>query len=502
VESFQSFDWFIPAGNKRMSTAVKKTETRLKLRRRIQTLSQQLSLLQDIEKTMQEGITEVSFTKQVQISDGPVVFKNWAGTVSCTPRNMHYPQTRDEILAIVKHAVENRESVRVVGLGHSCNDIATVDGNMISLVNHFTVSNIDREKQTVKVEAGIRIEDLNRKLDELGLALPQQLTITGVSLGGMLATGCHGTSERHQILSTMVLEMELITMTGEVLTLSRKQDPEIFLAALCGLGSIGIISTVTLQCVKKFNLLLEEKIMTFGMALTSMSQMKKQSEFFKILWYPHLDKCVAHSINKTNKAPLFFESNRFASLKNRLLEFLLFLSKFVPVIVPWINRLYFFLLHGNKTRIDNSPKILTMDCHMKQWVNEWAIPEKNVTIALTTLREFIKNENLKVHFPVEVRFAKEDDIYLSPSYGRDTCYIGIIMYRPYGYDVEYQKYFRGFDRIMLNLEGRPHWAKDFVVSPSEWPKMYPKWNQFWNIQSQLDPHKLMWNDYVFRLHNE
>jgi L-gulonolactone oxidase len=48
------------------------------------------------------------------------------------------------------------------------------------------------------------------------------------------------------------------------------------------------------------------------------------------------------------------------------------------------------------------------------------------------LRDLIKDLKLKVHFSVEVRFTKADDIWLSPSYGRDSAWIGIIMYRPYG----------------------------------------------------------------------
>jgi L-gulonolactone oxidase len=65
-------------------------------------------------------------------------------------------------------------------------------------------------------------------------------------------------------------------------------------------------------------------------------------------------------------------------------------------------------------------------------VSEWSIPVANTATAMLRLRDLIKDLHLKVHFSVEVRFTKADDIWLSPSYGRDSAWIGIIMYRPYG----------------------------------------------------------------------
>ena len=52
-----------------------------------------------------------------------------------------------------------------------------------------------------------------------------------------------------------------------------------------------------------------------------------------------------------------------------------------------------------------------------------------VGVVLTELDSWILENKFPAHFPVEVRFVKADNIYLSPSYGRDSCYINIIMYR-------------------------------------------------------------------------
>lgn len=81
-------------------------------------------------------------------------------------------------------------------------------------------------------------------------------------------------------------------------------------------------------------------------------------------------------------------------------------------------------------------------------------------MVLLQLRRFLNsNPDVYAHFPVEVRFVAADDIYLSPSYGRDSCYINIIMYRPFGRSIEYQKYWDEYERLMKEAGGRPHWAK-------------------------------------------
>lgn len=38
-------------------------------------------------------------------------------------------------------------------------------------------------------------------------------------------------------------------------------------------------------------------------------------------------------------------------------------------------------------------------------------------------------KGLRPHFPIEIRFAEKDDIYLSPTYGARGTYIGAIQYR-------------------------------------------------------------------------
>jgi L-gulonolactone oxidase len=62
----------------------------------------------------------------------------------------------------------------------------------------------------------------------------------------MISTGSHGTGIRNQILASMVLEIELVTGSGDVILCSKEKESEIFKASLCSLGSFGIITKLTI----------------------------------------------------------------------------------------------------------------------------------------------------------------------------------------------------------------------------------------------------------------
>ena len=69
-----------------------------------------------------------------------------------------------------------------------------------------------------------------------------------------------------------------------------------------------------------------------------------------------------------------------------------------------------------------------------QYTTEWAIPYDRTQACLHELRAWLDEElaapsGLRPHFPVEIRFSDADDIWLSPSNGQKTCWIGLIQYK-------------------------------------------------------------------------
>ena len=136
---------------------------------------------------------------------------------------------------------------------------------------------------------------------------------------------------------------------------------------------------------------------------------------------------------------------------------------------PWANR------RGPPTR-SGSPVAITA----------WAgVPSRQVCAS-------IKEHNTRVHFPIECRFVKGDDIWLSPAYQRDSAYIAIHMYK----GMPYTAYFRQIEAIYQNYQGRPHWGKMHTLDHHTLARLYPRWNDFLRVRQQLDPRGTFLNAYL------
>jgi FAD/FMN-containing dehydrogenase len=126
---------------------------------------------------------------------------------------------------------------------------------------------------------------------------------------------------------------------------------------------------------------------------------------------------------------------------------------------------------------------------------EYGVPAEDGPRALKEILDFIEKDQIQVHFPIEYRYVKQDDIWLSPAYGRDTCFISCHMY----HGMPYEAYFRGVERIMQGYDSRPHWGKMHTLSPEVLSQKYPQWGAFMALRQQLDPQGVFLNPYLRKL---
>ena len=105
---------------------------------------------------------------------------------------------------------------------------------------------------------------------------------------------------------------------------------------------------------------------------------------------------------------------------------------------------------------------------------EYGIPRAHAREAIEAVRRVIEERGFAVPFPFEVRFVAGDDAFLSPAYGRDTCYIAVHMYR----GMEWEPYFRAVEQVMDGFGGRPHWGKRHFQTAATLAPRYPEWERF------------------------
>jgi L-gulonolactone oxidase len=98
-------------------------------------------------------------------------------------------------------------------------------------------------------------------------------------------------------------------------------------------------------------------------------------------------------------------------------------------------------------------------------------------------------------FPVEVRVAAGDDIWLSTAGGRDSVYIAIHQYA----GLPYAAYFALFESIVAGVAGRPHWGKMHSLDAGRLRELYPHFGDFLRVRDEIDPAGRFANAYLDRV---
>ncbi|XP_048457352.1 L-gulonolactone oxidase-like [Rhincodon typus] len=125
--------------------------------------------------------------------------------------------------------------------------------------------------------------------------------VSDVTVGGVIGTGTHNTGIQHGILATQVVAMTLMTAAGNTLECSDTVNHEIFQAARLHLGALGVVLNVTIQCVPAFKTHLQQFPKTLTEVLNDLDTHLKQSEYFRLFWFPHTDKVTVCYADRTDK---------------------------------------------------------------------------------------------------------------------------------------------------------------------------------------------------------
>jgi len=425
------------------------------------------------------------------------LWKNWAGNQQCSPERIERPSSEQGLVRIVKQAAERGQPVKVAGSGHSFTGIALTDGRLVQLDNYNRVLAIDREKLSATVQAGISIARLSEELDRNGLALENLGDINYQSISGAISTATHGTGRAFGGIATQVTGLRLIAGDGSILECSAEKEPEVFSAARVGLGALGIISTVTLRCVKTFNLRALEVPERVDQVLERLDENIRENDHFEFFWVPNTGWALTKRNERTD-SPLatrgrWREFRDDILVNNIAFAALCRIGRLRPSLIPRVARA--LPQTGRTEYVDKSYRVFASPRLVRFYEMEYAVPLEAGIEAFNRVRRFLKQSGLIPIFPVEVRFTAGDDIPLSTAGGRDSCYIAVHVFE----GMQYQQYFEAVEDIMNDYGGRPHWGKLHFQTAETLAARYPQWDAFQSVRARLDPEGRFSNPYLDRV---
>jgi len=232
-----------------------------------------------------DDMTDVTQTSSAQLGPGGH-WRNWVGNQSFIARHKAEPRSENELAALVREASLQNLSIRVAGSGHSFTPIVATSGLLLSLTNMQGLVSADLDRKRVVVRAGTRIGVIGRALKEIGLSLANQGDIDTQAIAGALSTGTHGTGIGLGSLSSQAVGMRLVQPDGSVFDVDADRDPETMAAAQVSIGTLGVISTITLQSVSAYNLKENLWREDFDSCMERHDDLAANNRHFSFFWCP------------------------------------------------------------------------------------------------------------------------------------------------------------------------------------------------------------------------
>jgi L-gulonolactone oxidase len=399
-------------------------------------------------------------------------------------------RTEGDIRQAILSARQAGLTVRALGAQGSKNTCYRTSGVALRLDRYDRVLAVDGHR--VVAEAGATVAGLNAHLARHGLTLPTQGEWLGARVAGAVATGVHGGALTHGILATSVAALRLILADGSALEIDRGSD--LFPHAAVSLGTLGVTSSVTFECVPVFHLELVSRVVSFADYVRDHEAAARDHEFLSAIWIPTARRVVTFAANRV--APPV----RVVRRRQRY--------SFTSLVLSAASRR--LDLHDISDRwfahraVDRADRILTpiaggtrqvrlLRALTRAWREaEFAVPVTRAAEVLTALEEVLARYPLALRIPVGLRATAADPFALSPCSERASFWIALFYRDGGGLSEELRRLFERFD-------GRPHWGKHVDLSPAHLRRQYRHWDAFRAARRRLDPEGVFANAYTRRV---
>jgi alditol oxidase len=417
---------------------------------------------------------------------GQEKLRNWAGNIEYSTDRV---QTSTS-LAQVQDYVKTQPRLKVLGTRHCFNNIADSKDGFLSLKPMDEVISLDPAKRTVTVAAGITYGQLCPYLDGKGFALHNLASLPHISVAGACSTATHGSGQKNGNLATAASGLEIVTADGTVVNLSRERDGETLNGAVVGLGTLGVITKVTLDIQPSFmmrqyvyeDLPLDElkehfdAIESSGYSVSLFTDWQKQR--INELWIK----------SRIEKGQEFHASPEFygAKLATRNLHPIAALSaenctEQMGVPGPWYERLPHF-------RMGFTPSA------GKELQSEYFVPRQHAVEAILAV-ERLHDQVSPSLLISEIRTIAADHLWMSPCYQQD-CVTIHFTWKPDWPAVS--KLLPIIEKELAPFNARPHWGKLFTTSPTTLRSIYKKMPEFVELSRGYDPQGKFRNEFLNR----
>eukprot|EP01018_Ginkgo_biloba_P024910 Gb_17667 [translate_table: standard] len=233
----------------------------------------------------------------------------WEDRNICKAEKAVFPSTEEEIIAAVADAVKNKRKVKVTSrYAHSLGNLACVEesGVIINTVHYKSHMHVNTSEQTITVDSGAIMREVIDEAAREGLAFPPMVYWEGVSAGGAISTGAHGSgligkgSALHEHVVGIRLVIPASPSQGYAKVITLNESDEELNAARLSLGTLGVISQVTFALEPMFKRSVSYSLRDDIDLENQLEGFLRSHEFGDLFWFPSFGKARFGSIGRVS----------------------------------------------------------------------------------------------------------------------------------------------------------------------------------------------------------
>ncbi|MEO7982197.1 MAG: D-arabinono-1,4-lactone oxidase, partial [Sporichthyaceae bacterium] len=323
------------------------------------------------------------------------------------------------------------------------------------------------------------------RLHAAGLALHNLGSLPHICIAGAVATGTHGSGDGKGCLATAVTALDVVTASGELLHLDRS-DPR-FPGAVVGLGSLGVVTAVTLSVEPAHDMAQRvvddvpldavrghlDEVFSAGDSVSVFTTWRPDD--LGQVWVKRRtdDARPPAAADWLGGTPAIGSRHPVPGVDPAAC------TAQLGEPGPWHERLPHF-------RLDHTPSAGA------ELQTEYLVPRDHAVAALDAVGA-LRDRISPVLLVSELRTVAADDLWLSPAYGRDSVAVHFT-WQPDTAAV--LPVVAAVEAALAPFDPRPHWGKVFTTAPGEVADGYPRHDDFRTLRRELDPDDVFGNAFV------
>jgi L-gulono-1,4-lactone dehydrogenase len=411
------------------------------------------------------------------------VWTNWSGGLQSRPRATDRPLDEAGVVAAVRRAAGRGQRIRPVGARWSWSPVAVSDD--VALDTSALTGIVASDAQRVRVRPGEKLHDLLAELAQHDLSLDVVPRGDGVTVGGAVSTGTHGSGARIGSLSSLVKAVRLVDGRGE---LHRIDGPDLD-AVRVGLGALGVLTEVDLAVVPERTLAAGEELRPLAALLDE--GFLEVHDWTELEVFPDgtalarwADPVEAEPVEERGVAGRAVAVGSAAAAGSAHA-----LSRVVPRLAPALRR---SASRWSGSTVGPAHRVLVAERPVRAEVSEWALPREALGRALRELDAATAARDLVPRMPVLVRVGAAETGWLHPAFGRDTAWVAVRVRN--GTDPE--PLFSLVSSVLGDVGGRPHWATRHDWTAPDVDAAYARASDFRQVRDRLDPDRRFANPHL------